>query len=80
MRRRAPSMGGVLSSGPRVAKLLGCSASGFAGCFLRRGDTLLELLSYAEGAPGEVTRSATSRIGRARPSCSAPTRTATGSS
>ena len=48
MRRRTPSMGGVLSSGPRVAKLLECSASGFAGCFLRRGDTLLELLAYAK--------------------------------
>jgi catechol 2,3-dioxygenase-like lactoylglutathione lyase family enzyme len=44
-----------LSSGPRAAKLLECPASGFAGCFLRRGDALLELLCYAEGAPGEVT-------------------------
>jgi catechol 2,3-dioxygenase-like lactoylglutathione lyase family enzyme len=44
-----------LSSGHRVAKLLECPASGFEGCFLRRGDTLLELLCYAEGAPGEVT-------------------------
>jgi catechol 2,3-dioxygenase-like lactoylglutathione lyase family enzyme len=43
------------SSGPRVAKLLECPASGFAGCFLRRGDTLLELLCYEEGASGEVT-------------------------
>jgi catechol 2,3-dioxygenase-like lactoylglutathione lyase family enzyme len=42
------------SSGPRVAKLLECPASGFAGCFLRRGDTLLELLCYEEGAPGDV--------------------------
>jgi catechol 2,3-dioxygenase-like lactoylglutathione lyase family enzyme len=43
------------SSGPRMAKLLECPASGFAGCFLRRGDTLLELLCYAEGTPGAVT-------------------------
>jgi catechol 2,3-dioxygenase-like lactoylglutathione lyase family enzyme len=43
------------SAGPRVAKLLECPASGFTGCFLRRGDTLLELLCYEEGAPGEVT-------------------------
>jgi len=43
------------SSGRRVARLLECPASGFAGCFLRRGDTLLELLCYPEGAPGAVT-------------------------
>jgi catechol 2,3-dioxygenase-like lactoylglutathione lyase family enzyme len=43
------------SSGPRMAKLLECPTNGFAGCFLRRGDTLLELLCYAEGVPGEVS-------------------------
>jgi catechol 2,3-dioxygenase-like lactoylglutathione lyase family enzyme len=43
------------SSGPRMAKLLECPTSGFAGCFLRRGNTLLELLCYAEGVPGEVS-------------------------
>jgi catechol 2,3-dioxygenase-like lactoylglutathione lyase family enzyme len=43
------------SSGPRMARLLECPASGFAGCFLRCGDTLLELLCHEEGAPGEVT-------------------------
>jgi catechol 2,3-dioxygenase-like lactoylglutathione lyase family enzyme len=39
------------SSGTRLAKLLEAPASGFAGCFLRRGDTLLELLCWAEGTP-----------------------------
>jgi catechol 2,3-dioxygenase-like lactoylglutathione lyase family enzyme len=46
---------GYRSSGPRMARLLECPPSGFAGCFLRRGDTLLELLCYAEGVPGEVS-------------------------
>jgi catechol 2,3-dioxygenase-like lactoylglutathione lyase family enzyme len=43
------------SAGRRVAKLLEAPASGFAGCFLRRGNILLELLCYAEGAPRAVT-------------------------
>jgi catechol 2,3-dioxygenase-like lactoylglutathione lyase family enzyme len=41
------------SSGPRMARLLEAPASGFAGCFLRRGDTLLELLCWAEGTPAD---------------------------
>jgi catechol 2,3-dioxygenase-like lactoylglutathione lyase family enzyme len=44
------------SSGPRMAKLLEAPASGFAGCFLRRGDTLLELLCWAEGTPADSPR------------------------
>jgi catechol 2,3-dioxygenase-like lactoylglutathione lyase family enzyme len=43
------------SSGRRMARLLEAPPSGFAGCFLRRGDTILELLCYAEGAPSAAT-------------------------
>jgi glyoxylase I family protein len=43
------------SSGHRVARLMEAPLSGFAGCFLRRGDTLLELLAYVDGTAAAVT-------------------------
>jgi catechol 2,3-dioxygenase-like lactoylglutathione lyase family enzyme len=43
------------SSGPRLAKLLEAPPTGFNGCFMRRGDFLLELLCWEEGKPTATT-------------------------